>query len=215
MQSGARPRALSLGAAPHSPGLPVARPAGRLASTRDVAGKVQRWRRRSWARWRRTDEDALTAAIASRPSSPQSRRLQYVDSCISHVAQRVWRHVRIEHAHDFGERLVGGPFYSTARSCQCGFQPRKRYSLPGEVGAWRRARKALTPGGGIHPESSIGQVAGWRLQPATAAANPSLPRTDAVAVHRWNALALSAYNCGLHCNVIFCTLQLNSVGFSV
>jgi hypothetical protein len=24
-----------------------------------------------------------------------------------------------------------------------------------------------------------------------------------------------AYNCGLHCNVIFWTLQLNSVGFSV
>jgi hypothetical protein len=33
-------------------------------------------------------------------------------------------------------------------------------------------------------------------------------------VHR-RRFALSAYNCGLHCNVIFWTLQLNSVGFSV
>jgi hypothetical protein len=91
------------------------------------------------------------------PHNPAASNMP-TPACISRVAQLVWSHVRIEPriAHDFGERLVEGAhrrrFYSTRKSCQCGFQPRKRSFTSYRV----RCRRV-----GVHPEGANT----WRKNP--------------------------------------------------
>jgi hypothetical protein len=159
MQSANQAARALVGRHAHSLGLSVARPGGAFGrSTGDVAGKVERFATAILGPLevgRTMMPLTLRSHLDRHPHNPAASNMSTPAIC--HVAQRVWRHVRIEPsiATTWANALltvVAGPMR---------FPAAQALLLPGEMSAsWACAPKALTPGGGIHPELSIGQVAG-------------------------------------------------------
>jgi hypothetical protein len=203
MQSGTRPRTLSRWTTTRiRPDYLSRAPAGRLAEAPVLAarysGSIATATLGALEVGRTTIPLMLRSHLDRHPHNPAASNVS-TPACIIHVAQRGWRHARIEPAPP----ATSANALLTEITVPMRSPAAQALLLPGEMRTWRR-----------NPPRFVDRSGGWLAAPARVEASDS-GRSGQRPLTESPRFALSAYNCGLHCNVIFWTLQLNSVGFSV